>query len=141
MRENTANQFKGKVTMSMTAFNLYLLSRLDDIRVLLFVLAVIAAVVAIVVLLHVYVFNDDGMDAEEKGNAAMPWMKRCGLLFAFCALGMTLVPTTKEMLLILGVPAVLQNRAVRKDLPDLYDKAIKRILESMDAPKQLKKED
>ena len=123
--------------MNLTAFNLYLISRLDMIREFCFVAAAIAAFVAGIVLLHVYVMNEhEYRDKKEQSEAAMPWMKRCALLFTVCALAMTFIPSANQMLLILGVPAVLQSRAVQKDIPELYEKVIQRLLEQLDKPKE-----
>lgn len=125
--------------MNLTSFNLYLISRLDTIRAFCFVAAAIVAIVAIVILIHIYIIEDICRSEEEKGRAAMPWMKRCAILFTCCALAMTFIPSTNQMLLILGVPAVLQNRAVQKDIPELYEKVIQKLLEQLDKPKENQK--
>ena len=121
--------------MNITAFNMYLLTRLDYIRLLFWVGITVAIITLVLVLANVYVFNDMDYDLEEQGKTGMQWTKRCAIMFSICMLGIAFVPSTKDMLTIFGVPALLQSRAVQKDIPELYEKVIQRLLEQFDKPK------
>ena len=121
--------------MNITAFNMYLLTRLDYIRLLFWVGVTVAIITLVIVLANVYAFNERYYDSEEQGKTGMRWTKRCAIVFSICMLGIAFVPSTKDMLAIFGVPALLQSRAVQKDIPELYEKVIQRLLEQFDKPK------
>ena len=122
--------------MNITAFNMYLLTRLDYIRLLLWVGVTVSVITLVIVLANVYVFNERYYDSEEQDKTGMQWTKRCAIMFSICMLGIAFVPSTKDMLAIFGVPALLQSRAVQKDLPDLYGKLVERLMKQLDTPKE-----
>lgn len=120
--------------MNLTSFNLYLITRLDPIHV--FLLAVATAAVGAIGFLAMYFFIIPlSVDPDDK-PVFLQWTKRMLAVATGCLLLSSFIPSTNDMLLILGVPAVLQSKAVQKDLPELYSKVIERLLEQIDKPNQ-----
>ena len=110
--------------MSITPFTMYLITRLDGIKSLCGLFAVVLLLIGLVIL--VVGFLTDKTDDEF-------WrcLKRCGQLFVLAMVLMTFIPSKMDVLTIYTVPAVLNSRMVQKDLPAIYETAVEIILESM----------
>lgn len=100
--------------MGVSASQLYWITRLDGIGDFLTGLAVAAGIAALFLAVWVAVANID-----LKTKSAKLWSGACfGVTLGgcvLCALAGVLTPTTKEAILIYGVPAVLNNPKVQAE--------------------------
>lgn len=127
--------------MNLTAMKMYWITRLDDIGACLLVLSIMAGiamtalVISYVLLCADHARTNEGahcFDREVRQIATTKqWLKRSVAVFAVLMSAAVLVPTKKDMLVILGVPAVLNSKVVQEDLPKVYNGLLMKIMEEL----------
>jgi len=95
----------------MTSFQFYILTRLDSIGILCFVIAIISGMV----IFWLSLFSYDQRD--EIRELFKHYIKLSVIIFIISISVTVLLPTTKEALLIYSVPQILNNKEMQK-LPD-----------------------
>lgn len=110
----------------ITSIQLYWITRLNSIAVLLFIVAFmsVSAIFVIVVGVSNGIFDWEDKITKKVRNAAIPCL-------LFSVLGLTFIPTTKEMAAILVIPQIANSEKVQEAGGKLYDLAV----EWMDALK------
>jgi len=102
----------------MNMFELYCVLKLDEIKLLLEITGVVIFIFVIMVL-GGFLFNY--IDAGEK----IPlWHKVCSVVLIpttiFLILTTVLLPSTKQMAVIIIAPKIINNEVLNNDLKDLY---------------------
>ena len=131
--------------MNITPWLMYLITRLDDLNIIAAIIGLPALVVAVLAAIVWFPIKfDDGLgDKDDRDVAArFTWrMVKTASIIALCGILLdVLLPTRKEMITILAVPAVVNSQVVQKDLPELYRRALAICLDTLDE-KSAKKED
>lgn len=131
--------------MNITPWLMYLITRLDDLNFIAAIIGIPALIVAVLAVIAWFPikFDDDLGDEEERDVAAgFTWrIIKPASVIALCGILLdVLIPTRKEMIAILAVPAVVNSQVVQKDLPDLYRRALAACMDTLEE-KADKKED
>ena len=98
----------------MTAFDIYLITRCDAIQgflTIILVLVTIAITVTGVVMLVTYI---DDVEEEETPIKFLETFKYLGSVLLFSAFGHAIVPSTKEAVAMILIPAAVNNEEIQK---------------------------
>lgn len=131
--------------MNITPWLMYLITRLDDLNLIaawIGIPALVVAVLAVIVWFPIK-FDDELGDKDERDAAAgFTWrIIKTASIIALCGILLdVLLPTRKEMITILAVPAVVNSQVVQKDLPELYRRALAVCMDTLEE-KAAKKDD
>ena len=102
----------------MTTFEVYWLTRLDNISDLLAIALGICAVAAFFgpIMIHAYADTETDTKAEENRVKAMavPFAKRAFIAFLAVAALRVFIPSTKELVAIYGISYLTQNKDARE---------------------------
>lgn len=131
--------------MNITPWLMYLITRLDDLNIIAACIGIPAFIVAVlaVIMWAPVKFDDDlGDKADRDAAAGFIWrILKTASIIALCGILLdVLLPTRKEMIAILAVPAVVNSQVVQKDLPELYRRALAVCMDTLEE-KTAKKED
>lgn len=112
--------------MTVSAWQIYLVTRLDGINGLLAVLFPLALVIIFVGML--FLINDDTL--EEKSVAAFRKAVSVSLVLApLLGLALVLVPTSKEAAAMLVVPKVVNSKLVQQNIPEVVRELCRQVLD------------
>lgn len=123
--------------MEITPKTLYWLTRMDSFGGLFVIISFITFIGFICMLIIMGINSRRYGDEEEflfKFGKLWSWI--CGILFIFSTAACVFLPSTKEMLIIYGVPALVESRVVQKDIPQLYDNVIEALNDVLDNSKK-----
>ena len=105
--------------MDITGFQIYLMTRLDGLKVSI---TIAGAAVAILSLFFFYLSIDD---KEHKIESWLMKVSICGLVVSvLLAFGNIMIPTTKEAAAIVVLPRVVNSSEVKKTCGELYSLAM-----------------
>lgn len=123
--------------MEITPKTLYWLTRMDNLVGLSIILSFITAI-GFIIMLIVMGSNSSRYGEEEEFlfKLGKLWSWVCGILFIFSTAACVFLPSTKEMLIIYGVPALVESRVVQKDIPQLYDHVIEALNDVLENSKK-----
>lgn len=120
----------------MTPFQIYLITRLDNINCALGSIWIVAAILSIIMFIATAIVFSDGND--EDCRVFKKWLFRCMGIFLI-TMGINIfVPTTKDIIAMYTVPAVLNNAEAKK-LPTNVLKFVNEWLETNSPKKQEEK--
>lgn len=115
--------------MNISPFAIYLWQLVDELRYS-FDFAALAMVIVGGIALLIAI-----MEEQEKDHFVMIWAKRIFQIgIGFCIFG-TFIPSSKTIAMMVVIPEITHSKAVEKDLPELYDLAMKALKEQL-APKK-----
>lgn len=103
----------------ITSTQLYWITRLNSIAVLLSLVSFVSVVAIFVIVMKVCIgdINWEDKITKKVRNAAIPCL-------LFSVLGLTFIPTTKEMAAILVIPQIANSEKVQEAGGKLYDLAV-----------------
>ena len=112
--------------MTVSAWQIYLVTRLDSING---VLAVLFPLTLIVVFIGtMFLINDDAL--EEK---AVPTIRKAVVILSVLApllgLALMLVPSSKEAAAMMVVPKVVNSKLVQQDIPEAVRELCRQVLD------------
>lgn len=112
--------------MTVSAWQIYLVTRLDSIHCLLAVLFPLALVIIFVGML--FLINDDTL--EKEAVAAFRKAVSVSLVLApLLGTALMLVPTSKEAAAMLVVPKVVNSSLVQRDIPEAVRELCRQVLD------------
>lgn len=104
----------------MTGFQIYLILLLDNIGMLLVPLMAISSATILIIAITYMIKLDDSYTYEEEAYTLPKRIKQIGvtaiIIFALSGLGLTLTPTTGDMVKILVIPKIINNKSL-KNIP------------------------
>ena len=109
----------------MDWFTIYLWTRLDTIQVLLCIGTVISGITWVVCSMVWIMATVDGFENDAK--KVKPFTKKALLWFVAVVIPFSLIPDSKEFAMMYAIPKVIESKAIKQDLPDIYDMAIKQL--------------
>lgn len=112
--------------MTVSAWQIYLITRLDGINCMLAVLFPLALVIIFVGAL--FLINDETL--EEKAIATI---RKAVVVFSVLApllgVALMLVPTSKEAAAMMVVPKVVNSKLVQQDIPEVVMELCRQVLD------------
>ena len=105
----------------ITSLNLYLITRLDNIILLIYLLCVFASTALIIL----YMVEISDIDDNKDFKKNYKYKKQLTLFIIISLVINTLIPTTKEMIMIKVLPKIANNKALSTDVKKLYNISIK----------------
>jgi len=109
----------------MNWFVIYLWTRLDTIQALLCMGTVITGVTWAICLLCWIMASVDGQESDVK--KIKPFTKRVLLWLVVFVIPFSLTPSSKDFAMIYAIPKIIDSKAIKQDLPEIYDMAIKQL--------------
>lgn len=104
----------------MTGLQIYLILLLDNVDILLASLIAISGVTILIIAISYIIMLDGSHTYEEKACTLPKRIKQTNvaaiIIFALSGLGLTLIPTTSDMVKILVIPKIINNKSL-KNIP------------------------
>lgn len=80
---------------------------------------------ALLMLIIAYIITSAAKDYDDESktvnNLSRKWLKILFFPWVFSLLGITFIPTSKEMAMIYVVPNIAESQVIRQDIPEIYD--------------------
>ena len=112
--------------MTVTPWQIYLITRLDSLNTVLAELLAVSLVVLTVGI--AFILNEDAID-----DKAMVWVRRTvavsGVLAPLLMLSLVFIPTSKEAAAMLAIPKVVNSTLVREDIPEVVKELCRKVLD------------
>lgn len=122
--------------MNITAFDIYLITLCDDIRLVFRILCVVSTPLLVIGAMMFIAARDEHDEAAEKlGHKILTRGTVCALLFLVIQ---CVVPSTKTAALMVSVPAVVNSAMMQKDVPEGIRRLWNKLTEQESGNKEVK---
>lgn len=108
--------------MKITPFEIYCVLTADNVSVALCVAAILLFTILLVTATISFLEDDE---------VCRKVSKLCLAPFVLCFLGAVLVPDTKTLAAMYVVPAIADSKAIQQDVPEIYNRAVDRLKETL----------
>lgn len=103
---------------------IYWITRLDKLNNV-FEFVLLLGGMALLMLTIAYVISSTSKDYDDESKTvntfSRKWLKILFFPWIFSLLGITFIPTSKEMAMIYVVPNIAESQVVKQDIPEIYD--------------------
>lgn len=110
--------------MNISYSLMYWLTRLDKLNNVFEGILVLGGF-ALLILIIAYVISSTSKDIDDEAKTvnsfSKKWLKTLLFPWIFSLLGLTFVPTSKEMAMIYVVPNIAESQVIKQDIPEIYD--------------------
>jgi len=109
----------------MDWFTIYLWTRLDTIQFIFGIGLVVSGLLVVVATMCWIMAAVEGMENDTK--KMKPFVNKSLLWFISLTIPFALMPSSKDFAMMYAIPKIIESKAIKQDLPEIYDMAIKQL--------------